>query len=508
LKLFPLVLCTSLLLPAQNLQEFAKHVSEFTLPNGLHFIVCERHQAPVVSFHTYVNAGAVDDPTGKTGLAHMFEHMAFKGIESIGSTNWPEEKKALEQVERTYTRLEQERDKGPRADNKQIAKLEDEVKAAMDKANSFVEQNLYPRLIEENGGVGMNASTGEDSTNYFYNLPANRVELWFLLESGRFLRPVFREFYKERDVVREERRMRTESDPQGKLAEAFTATAIQAHPYRRPPVGWASDIENLRLGDAEAFFNTYYVPGNITISIVGDVNPADMKRMAERYFGPIPKKPLPSPVLTVEPPQEGPKQLEIESASQPIEFIAYKRPDQYSKDDPTFDVIASILSGGRTGLLYKDLVRDKKIALAAGADATYPGGKYPGLFLCYLVPGLGKSLAENEKAFYAVLDRLRKDPIDEASLKRVKAKTRGALIRQLDSNSGLAQLLSNAYANYGDWRKVFTDLDEVDKVNAQDVQRVANQYFTDSNRTAGWLVAPKVAPKETAAKQNATGGAQ
>ncbi|MDQ6676567.1 MAG: insulinase family protein [Acidobacteriota bacterium] len=510
MKLPLLLLCTPLLLRAQDLKEFEKKVTEFTLLNGLHFIVCERHQAPVVSFHTYVNAGAVDDPSGKTGLAHMFEHMAFKGTEAIGSTNWVEEKKAMEAVERAYNKLEQERDKGPRTDKERAAKLEEDLKTEMDKANSFVEPNLYPRLIEENGGVGLNASTGEDSTNYFYNLPANRVELWFLLESGRFLRPVFREFYKERDVVREERRMRSESDPQGKLAELFTATAIEAHPYRRPPVGWASDIENLRLSDAEAFFNKYYVPGNITISIVGDVRPADIRRMADKYFAPIPKRPLPTPVVTVEPPQEGQKLAQVESASQPIELIGYKRPSQYDKDDPVFDVIASILSGGRTGLLYKDLVRDRKIALAAGADATYPGGKYPSLFLCYLVPSMGKSLDENEKAFYAILDRLRKDPIDTATLKRVKTKTRGSLIRQLDSNSGLANLLSNAYANYGDWRKLFTDLDEVDKVTAQDVQRVANLYFTDANRTAAWLVQPKpVQPKPVQPKvANSEGGAK
>lgn len=493
MKLPVLLLCTTLFLPAQDLKEFEKKVTEFTLPNGLHFIICERHQAPVVSFHTYVNAGAVDDPSGKTGLAHMFEHMAFKGTEAIGSTNWPEEKKALEAVERAYNKLEQERDKGPRTDKERAAKLEEDLKNEMDKANAFVEPNLYPRLIEENGGVGLNASTGEDSTNYFYNLPANRVELWFVLESGRFLRPVFREFYKERDVVREERRMRSESDSQGKLMELFTASALEAHPYRRPAVGWASDIENLRLTDAEAFFNKYYVPGNITISIVGDVRAADMRRLADKYFAPIPKKPLPPPVVTVEPPQEGPKLAQVESASQPIEFIGYKRPSQYDKDDAVFDVIASILSGGRTGLLYKDLVRDRRIALQAGADATYPGGKYPGLFLFYLVPSMGKSLDENEKAFYAILGRLRKDPIDAGTLKRVKTKTRGTLIRQLDSNSGLANLLSSAYANYGDWRKLFTDLDEVDKVSAQDVQRVANLYFTDSNKTSAWLVQPKAA---------------
>ncbi len=241
---FFLLLSLPVLSSAQNLQEFSKKITEFTLPNGLHFIVCERHQAPVVAFHTYVNAGAVDDPGGKTGMAHMFEHMAFKGTEQIGSTNWPEEKKALDVVERAYDRLDQERNKGQLANKAALDKLDDDLKAAMEKANSYVDQNLYPRLIEENGGVGMNATTGEDSTNYFYSLPANRAELWFLLESGRFIRPVFREFYKEREVVREERRMRAESDPQGKLAETMTANlpcgSSIMFPATSPSALWAT----------------------------------------------------------------------------------------------------------------------------------------------------------------------------------------------------------------------------------------------------------------------------
>jgi predicted Zn-dependent peptidase len=482
-----IALLAPVLLHAQSLKEFEKKATEFTLANGLHFIVLERHEAPVVAFHTYVNAGAVDDPSSKTGLAHMFEHMAFKGTESIGSTNWPQEKKALEAVEQVYDRLEAERAKGPRADKDKIRVLQAELKSEMDAANAFVESNLYPRIIEENGGAGMNASTGEDSTNYFYSLPANRTELWFLLESGRFLRPVFREFYKERDVVREERRMRTESDPQGKLVELFTATSIEAHPYRRPAVGWATDIENLRVGDAEEFFNKYYVPGNVTMAIVGDVKPEEVRRLADKYFSPIPKRPLPPAVVTVEPKQEGPKIAEVLADSQPIEVVGYKRPSQYDKDDAVFDVLSSILSGGRTGYMYKEMVRDKQVALAAGADATFPGGKYPCLFLFYFYPNQGKTLAENEKIFYEVLDRIKKDPVDVQTLARVKTKTRAGLIRQLDSNAGLASLLSNAYANYGDWRKLFTDIDDIDKVTAQDVQRVAQEYFTDTNKTVTFV---------------------
>src|SRR5579863_6509265 len=217
------------LLAAQSIAElqksFEKKVTEFTLANGLHFIVIERHDAPVVSFHTYVNVGSVDDPGGQTGLAHMFEHMAFKGTPTIGTKNYPAEKAAMDAVEQVYDRLDAERNKGPRADPKKIAAIQKDLEAAMEKADSYVEPNEYDRVVESNGGLDMNAGTGEDSTDYFYSFPANRMELWFLLESSRFLQPVFREFYKERDVVREERRMRIESSPQGKLVEALAAVA-------------------------------------------------------------------------------------------------------------------------------------------------------------------------------------------------------------------------------------------------------------------------------------------
>jgi predicted Zn-dependent peptidase len=489
-----LALCPTLLC-GQNLKEFEKKVTEFTLPNGLHFIICERHEAPVVSFHTYVNAGSVDDPSGKTGLAHMFEHMAFKGTQSIGSLNWPEEKKALEEIERFYDRYDAERNKGHLADQAKLKQLRDELSSAIEKANAFVDENLYPNLIEENGGVGMNASTGEDSTNYFYSLPSNRIELWFLLESSRFIRPVFREFYKERDVVREERRMRTESEPQGKLMEVMLGTAFEAHPYKNPAVGWPSDLENLRVRDAEAFFQTYYAPSNITMAIVGDVNPTEARRMAERYFGPIVKRPLPPPVFTAELPQEGLRRAEIEFQSQPLEMFGYKRPDQYDKDDPVYDVLASILSSGRTGLLYRELVRDKKIALEAGVAAEFPGGKYPNLFIFFVVPNLGKTLEENDKAIDEILLSLTKTKVDDATLARVKTKTRAGLIRALDSNSGLAQALASSYADYGDWRKLFTDVDDIDKVTADDVQRVAKALFTPLTRTSAWITQPKETPE-------------
>jgi len=488
---FCLLLLASLPALAQNLKEFEKKVTEFTLANGLHFVVIERHEAPVVSFNTYVKAGSLNDPNGQTGIAHMFEHMAFKGTPWIGSKNWAEEKKALDEVEQIYARLEEERRKDLRANREKIGSLENQLKAAIDKANLYVEPNAYPRIVEENGGVGMNAGTNLESTNYYYNFPANRIELWFLLESQRFVNPVFREFYKERDVVREERRMRIESSPQGKIMEALLGTAFIAHPYRQGPGGWSSDIENLRLSEAEQFYKTYYVPGNITIGIAGDVTASEVKRLADKYFTQLPSRPLPPLITTVEPKQEGAKRIEVESPSQPLMFIGYKRPDQYDKDDPVFDVITTILASGRTGILYKDMVRDKKLALAAISAPTFPGGKYPNLFLFFLVPAMGKTAEENEKEFYSILEKFKTEKVDNETLARVKTKARAGLIRQLDSNAGLASQLTTYYVAYGDWRKLFTGIDEINKVTAEDVQRVARQYFVPEARTVALTVQPK-----------------
>ena len=477
------------LLFAQNLEEFEKRVTEFTLDNGLHFIVLERHQAPVVSFYVYVDAGSVNDPTGKTGLAHMFEHMIGKGTMGIGSKNWTEESKALAEIETVYDALDNERRKGPRADQALVKKLEADLNGIIEKANSFVEPNKYVRVIQENGAAGFNAGTGNDVTVYYYSLPVNRMELWFLLQSEWLRRPVYREFYKERDVVREERRMRVESSPQGMLQEMLLATAFTAHPYRTL-VGWASDIENLRASDAAEFHSTYYVPRNITIAIAGDVNPEEVKSLANKYYARIPEGPMPPGVITEEPPQQGEKRVVVESPSQPFLMITYKRPNQRHPDDPVFDVLSGILSSGRTGLLYKDLVRDSKISLGAQSIAAFPSAKYPNLFLFYSVPGVGHTVEENEAAIYEIIDRLKNEKVDEESLQRVKTKIRASLIRQLASNSGLAGQLAFYHANYDDWRMMFNGIEIIEKVTADDVQRVAREYFNAKTRTVAYHVAP------------------
>ena len=502
LRAIALLVLLSTVLPAQNLKEFEKKVTEFTLPNGLHFIVLERHEAPVVSFDAFVNVGAVDDPAGQSSMAHMFEHMIGKGTPSLGGKNWAAEQKALSVVEQAYDRMDEERRKGKRAEAAKLQQLEGDLKQAIDKANSDVDPNAYVRVITESGGAGFNAGTAQDYTTYFYGLPSNRIELWFLLQSEWFRRPVFREFYKERDIVREERRMRVESSVQGKLEELLLSTAFMAHPYRNL-IGWASEIESLRAKDADQFFHKYYVPGNVTISLVGDVDPAQVKRLAEKYYGSIPAGPLPPPVGIVEPPQEGEKRAALESDSQPLVMIAYKRPNQTDPDDPVFDVISTILSSGRTGLLYKDLVRDQKISLGTFAGATFPSGKYPNLFVLFSVPSPNHTVEENEKSIYSILEGLKKNKIDAATLERVKTKIRAGLIRQLDSNSGLASQLCFYQVEYGNWRVMFTGLDDINKVTAEDVQRVAKKYFNEAGRTVAYTVKPEAATEAAPAKGEA-----
>ncbi len=248
---------------AQDLTSFEKRVQVRTLPNGLTVILLRRPEAPVFSFFSVVDAGDAQDPEGKTGLAHMMEHMAFKGTDNIGTTNITAEKAALAKVETIYAEYDRENHRVVNRDEKKIAELKAEWEKARADADQYVVKNEFAKLIERNGGVGLNASTGLDSTQYFYSLPANRLELWAFLESERFLHPVMREFYKERDVVMEERRMRTDSSPTGRLVEQFLSVAYDGSPYHRPGIGYTSDLRHFSATDAAGFFKNYYVPSNM-----------------------------------------------------------------------------------------------------------------------------------------------------------------------------------------------------------------------------------------------------
>jgi predicted Zn-dependent peptidase len=478
------VLCSAFAL-AQDVASFEKRVTVKKLANGLTLLICERPEAPVFSFFTLVDAGSAQDPMRETGLAHMFEHMAFKGTNKIGTTDYAAEKPALEKVETTYAAYVAERDKSVGQDKEKLAQLEKAWKDAITAANKFVVPNQFGKIIEQNGGEDMNANTSYDETAYHYSLPENRLELWAYLESERFLHPVMREFYKERDVVIEERRMRTESNPFGRLLEQFTQAAFTAHPYHRPTVGWMSDLNHFSATDAQKFFEHYYVPANMVVAIAGDIKPSQALPILEKYFGRLPAHPKPDESTTQEPPQNSERHVALTERSQPIYIEGYHRPDYRSDDDAVFDAISDLMSEGRTSRLYRALVRDKKIASFSEGLTGYPGVKYPHLFAFLAVPLPGHKPQEMAEAIHAEIDRLKKEDISDEELKMIKTRSKANLLRGLADNQGLATQLATYQTRYGDWRELFRSVDRIDKVSKPDIRRVANEVFNDTNRTVG-----------------------
>jgi len=487
---------------AQDLASFEKRISVHKLANGMTFVVMRRPQAPVFSFFTYVNVGSVQEPAGETGLAHMFEHMAFKGTTDIGTTNWPAESIALRKVEVAYAAYNAERLKRVGQDKQKLAQLHDAWQQAMNDAEKYVVKNAFPEIVEENGGADLNAFTNDDQTAYFYSMPVNRLELWAYLESDRYAHPVFREFYQERNVVMEERRMRTESSPVGRLVEQFLAQAFIAHPYHHPTIGWASDVESFSATDARRFYDRYYIPANMVVAVVGDVDPAYVDKLADEYFARIPGKPRPLPMATVEPPQNAERHVVLHDASQPIYLEGYHRPSYLSPDDPVYDVMADILSRGRTSRLYRSLVRDKRIALTVAGFTGFPGVKYPQLFAFYALPNQGHTTDELRRAIHEELEKLKSQPVTDEELQMTKTRAKADLIRSLNSNSGMAQALATYQTLYGDWRELFRSVDRIDKVTKQDILRVANETFAANNRTVGIIETappPQAAPPPPAA---------
>ena len=478
---------------AQDLASFEKRVTLKTLANGLTLLVVERPEAPVFSFFTHVDSGTDRDVPGITGMAHMFEHMAFKGTDRIGTTDYAAEKAALDKVELAYDAYDRERRRPVGRDEAKVKELEKAWKDAIAEADRYVKANEFGEIIDREGGTGMNAFTSNDETGYFYNMPANRLELWAYLESERFLKPVMREFYKERDVVYEERRMRIESNPVGRLIEQFIATAFTAHPYGQSGVGWPSDLQTFSATDAQRFYDAYYVPSNMTVAVVGDVKTAEVVSVVERYFGRLPARPKPAPLRTVEPAQIAERVVVLRDAAQPVYVEGYHKPDSRHPDDAVYDVISDLLSSGRTSRLYRSLVRDKKIAAGAGGFGGFPGDKYPNEFVVFAFTTPGHTPQEAQTAIRAELERLKNEDVGADELRMVKTRAKANLIRRLDNNSGLAIQLATAQARFGDWRELFRQVDRIDKVAAADIRRVSGETFEEANRTVGMIESTRLA---------------
>ena len=470
------------------LDRVANQVTEFTLDNGMKFIVLERHQAPVVSFMLYAKVGATNEIDGHTGIAHYLEHLAFKGTPKIGAQDYPAEQQVLDELDQTFNQLLTAEADGR---TEQAMRLQQRLAELQEKAADFVKQNEYGQIIEQAGGVGLNATTGAEATRYFYNLPANKLELWMSLESERFIEPVFREFFREKDVILEERRLRVDNSPIGQMVEKFLETAFDVHPYRRPIIGYETDLYQATREDIQDFYDTYYGPSNLLAAVVGDVDPNQVKQFAEDYFGRYNTRSSPPDLNVEEPPQTAPREFTLELASEPWYLEGYHRPALTHPDHVVYGMIESILVGGRTTRLYKSLVEDSQVALNVGSINGFPGDKHPNIFLLYGLTAPDHTVNEVGALIDQELTRLKTELVSSEELLRVKTQARASLLRTLSSNRGMASLLAEYEAKTGNWRNVFEELTAIEAVTAEDVQRVAQDTFQPNNRTIGKLISAK-----------------
>jgi predicted Zn-dependent peptidase len=447
-------------------------------------LILPRRGAPTVSFVVQYGVGGVHEHLGTTGIAHLLEHLLFKGTTSVGTRDVQAERRLFDRMDAIHETLIRARAEG---DTARAARMSDSIAALEDSARAYVESNEFDRLLTRAGARGLNATTTNESTMYFVELPANRAELWFVLEADRMSNPVFREFYSERDVVTEERRMRVETSPGGFLYEAHLDAAYAVHPYGVPVIGHMSDLENLGRREVEGYFRRFYGPNNAVVAIVGDVDPNQVVRWAERYLASAPRGEEPPPVLAVEPPQRGERRVEVAWLAEPAVRIGWHIPDVFHEDAPALVILSSILTGGRTSRLYRRLILEDRLATGVFTSMG-PGQRFPRLFQIDATPRSPHTTAEVEKAVYEELARLLEAGPTEAELQRVRNQIAAGSIRRLQSNLGLAFQLSESASLFGDWRTTFQLSERLRSVTPDEVSRVLGRYFTKENRTVATLV--------------------
>lgn len=487
-------LLPSAFLLAASLSGQRVEIEEFTLDNGMKFLMLPRSGDPNVAAGWISRFGSVNERPGVTGVAHLFEHMMFKGTNTIGTRDIERDASIMEELDSLRVQIQKER----------AALLEKERLGLIDEANNpahrtaahtqlleqfnellaeqreLIVKDEFAQIYTANGGSGLNAGTTSDFTIYFINVPSNKLELWFWMESDRLSNPVFREFYAERDVVREERRLRTDSTPTGKLDEQLETMFWMSSPYGWPVIGWPSDLDAITRAEAMEYFDRYYSPHNLVASLVGDFDVEHAKALARKYFGRLENRDdPPAPIRTREVRQQGEQRLTGHAETRPQVSIRYHTVPDAHVDEPALIVLSAILNG-RTGRLYKSLVVEQQVAVQAGAGVD--GRKYDGLFQVGGTAAPGKTPEDVEAALLAELDLLAREPVGERELQKVKNQQLAGDFRRLASKFSLMlQLLT--YEALGNWSNINAFSDRIQAVTPDDIMAVAKRYFTDTNRT-------------------------
>ncbi len=469
-------------------------VHELTLSNGMVWLVVERPQAPVFTGFVRIRAGGIDEEQGFTGLAHLFEHMAFKGTPVLGTRDFEKEKVLLEQIAQTGDRLAG-LERGNEGQGDEAKSLRQKLAALSTQHKTLTDENALATLYQTQGGVGLNATTDKDLTSYFVSFPKNRLELWLTTEAQRLASPVLRDFYTERDVVQEERRMRIDSNPGGLLYEELSHLSFVGSPYRWPTVGYPADLAAMTLGKAQAFHQKYYAPSNATGCIVGDVKLAEVKALLEKTFALIPARPRPAGPVFSEPVSRSQRRSKVFYDAAGRIYLAFHKPAPPARDDLVFDVLEQVLGEGRTGRLYLRLVQKDKLAQSVGVF-TAPGARLPGLFGIGVIPLEGADPLAIEHAIYEELDVLKNELVTERELKKVQNRTTADNARALASNGGIASVLSNFQTSMGDWRYPLRHPSLILTVTPEEVREVARRYFRLENSVFVQLERPagKVSP--------------
>ncbi len=483
--------------------EIKLDVKKRVLSNGMRILVLENHSAPVFSSIIRFSTGSVDEHPGITGSSHLLEHMLFKGTHIVGTSNYEAEVPIMAKIDSVahLAYAEQVRLQSPLnpQDSTRLKALRHEIAELQSEQKQYIIKDELWGTYLQNGGSGLNASTGNDGTQYYVSLPKNRLELWAFFESDRMANMVLREFYSERDVVMEERRLTSENQVRGRVDEAAMSTIYWASPYGWPVVGWMSDLMTIQREDVEAYFKSHYSPSNAVAVIVGDVNAEAVFAMCERYFGKVPAQPLPQPVVTRDAPQMGERRVEVEYDASPYAEIAWITQQIGHPDLPALEVAANILSNGRTSRFFKN-IRDKKLG-AVNASSDY--ARFPGTFSCSVTPYGDHTIQELESAIYAEIDRLKTKKVTEWELQKVRNQVDAQLLRALDSNNGLAFRIAGSEGLTGDWHNFLDRAAAVKEVTADDVMRVVKTYLVKKNRTVVYVVKPSVdEPAAAASKTN------
>ena len=486
-----LLLCTCApLLRAQQVP-----VIEKTLDNGMRLLMLERHDEPTIAGGWVAHVGSSNERLGITGIAHLFEHMMFKGSRTIGTSDYKKDIDILAEQEQVRDQMRDEERhmramlrKGeiqgdllrPENWTPRYRELQKQFADLVEQERKVIVKNEFDVLLSREGASGVNAFTSEDMTAYFENLPANKLELWMWMESERIYHPVFREFYAERDVVFEERRMRADSTPLGRFEEEFNSMFWQSCSYSWPTLGWPSDIPSISKADADQFYATYYCPQNITLIIVGDFKPDDCEALAKKYFERIPRgKKNPPDVSTLEVKQLAEKRMYAQADTNPqIDILWHTVPFEH-KDSYPLRILGQILST-RTGRLYKSLVLGSGVATSV--DAGQGSQKWAGYFEAEGEAREGHKPEEVEQGIYGEIAKLQTQEVPPEELQKVKNNFAAAQYRRLSANFAILHQLI-FYDGEGDWHEINAEGPKIQAVTTADVMRVANEYFTPENRT-------------------------